>query len=50
MLEGGGQIFRSSIALSFLTKTQVIVNNIRGKRPNPGLASQHLCGVFLYWF
>lgn len=45
LLEGGGQILRMSLALSFLTKTPVTIKDIRGKRPNPGLAAQHLCGV-----
>ncbi len=45
MLEGGGQIVRSSIALSALVLRPVRIFNIRAKRPNPGLQAQHLTGV-----
>lgn len=41
-LEGGGQILRTSLALSALTKRPVRVHNIRGKRKPPGLRPQHL--------
>ena len=43
--EGGGQIIRSSLALSLLTGTPVLLNNIRAKRKNSGLARQHLVAV-----
>lgn len=43
--EGGGQILRTSIALSALLGTPVEIYNIRAKRPNPGLQPQHLTGV-----
>jgi RNA 3'-terminal phosphate cyclase (ATP) len=43
--EGGGQIIRSSLALSLLTGTPVSLNNIRAKRKNSGLARQHLVAV-----
>ena len=43
--EGGGQILRSSIALSALTLKPVKVINIRAKRPNPGLRPQHLTAI-----
>ncbi len=43
--EGGGQIVRTSVALSALAGTPVKIINIRAKRCNPGLAAQHLTGV-----
>ena len=43
--EGGGQILRTSIALSAVTGRPVYIKNIRAKRPNPGLAAQHLESV-----
>ena len=43
--EGGGQIIRSSLALSLLTGTPVKLTNIRAKRKNSGLARQHLVAV-----
>jgi RNA 3'-terminal phosphate cyclase (ATP) len=45
VLEGGGQIVRTSIALSALTGKPVRINKIREKRPNPGLQAQHVVGV-----
>jgi len=42
MLEGGGQIVRTSLALSALTGKPVTVRKIRMKRPNPGLQAQHV--------
>ncbi len=47
MLEGGGQLFRMTIALAYLFKKKVTINNIRGKRGNKGagLGHQHLTGV-----
>ncbi|XRP97419.1 RNA 3'-terminal phosphate cyclase [Methanocaldococcus sp. 16A] len=44
-LEGGGQIIRTSIALSALTKKPVKIINIRKKRKNKGLAPQHVAAV-----
>jgi len=41
-LEGGGQIIRTATALSILTQKPFTVNNIRAKRPQPGLKAQHL--------
>ncbi|MBN2711146.1 MAG: RNA 3'-terminal phosphate cyclase, partial [Planctomycetes bacterium] len=35
--EGGGQIIRSSLALSIITGEPVEFTNIRAKRRNPGL-------------
>jgi len=43
--EGGGQILRTSIALSCITGEKVEVINIRANRPKPGLAPQHLKGI-----
>jgi RNA 3'-terminal phosphate cyclase (ATP) len=42
MLEGGGQIVRTTIALSALTGKEVKITKIRDKRPNPGLQAQHV--------
>lgn len=43
--EGGGQILRSSLALSALTGTPVRIERIRARRPKPGLQRQHLVAV-----
>ncbi|MEZ6093519.1 MAG: RNA 3'-terminal phosphate cyclase [Pirellulaceae bacterium] len=43
--EGGGQIVRSSLALSLVTQTPVRLFNIRARRNNPGLLNQHLTAV-----
>ncbi|MEM4400644.1 MAG: RNA 3'-terminal phosphate cyclase, partial [Candidatus Nitrosocaldus sp.] len=43
--EGGGQILRTAIALSVITKRPIEVFNIRAKRPNPGLRPQHAAAV-----
>jgi RNA 3'-terminal phosphate cyclase (ATP) len=45
MLEGGGQIVRTSLALAALTGKDVRVGKIREKRPNPGLQAQHVTAV-----
>ncbi len=39
--EGGGQIVRTAVALSVLTKQPLEIFNIRAGRPNPGLRPQH---------
>ncbi|MFH1751268.1 MAG: RNA 3'-terminal phosphate cyclase [Candidatus Micrarchaeota archaeon] len=44
-LEGGGQILRTSLALSALLGTEFEITNIRSKRNNPGLQPQHLTAV-----
>ncbi|MBN2095746.1 MAG: RNA 3'-terminal phosphate cyclase [Candidatus Aenigmarchaeota archaeon] len=44
-LEGGGQILRTSVALSALTKTPVRIYNIRANRPQAGLKAQHLSAI-----
>ena len=43
--EGGGQILRSSLALSMVTGTPVRIRNVRARRPKPGLMRQHLVAV-----
>lgn len=43
--EGGGAIVRISTALAALTSNSIHINNIRAKRPRPGLAPQHLNAV-----
>lgn len=44
-LEGGGQILRTAVALSAVTKKPCRVFNIRKGRPKPGLMPQHLLGI-----
>ncbi|MDM8525778.1 RNA 3'-terminal phosphate cyclase, partial [Desulfococcaceae bacterium HSG8] len=44
-LEGGGQILRTSLALSVLTKKPFTIKNIRKGRSKPGLRPQHLHAV-----
>ena len=43
--EGGGQILRTSVALSAVTGVPVRVFDIRSNRPQPGLKAQHLEAV-----
>jgi RNA 3'-terminal phosphate cyclase (ATP) len=43
--EGGGQILRTSLALSLITGRPFSLRNIRAKRPKPGLMRQHLACV-----
>ena len=43
--EGGGQILRTSLALSAITGQAVRIEKIRAKRPKPGLQRQHLMAV-----
>ncbi|GBC74719.1 RNA 3'-terminal phosphate cyclase [archaeon HR06] len=43
--EGGGQILRTSLALSSLLKMPVEIYNIRSKRKNPGLRAQHIASI-----
>lgn len=42
---GGGQIIRSAIAFSAVTKKPCRIFNIRAGRPNPGLRAQHLKSI-----
>ena len=43
--EGGGQILRTSLALSMITGQPFHIHHIRAKRPKPGLMRQHLVCV-----
>jgi RNA 3'-terminal phosphate cyclase (ATP) len=43
--EGGGQILRTSLALSLITQTPFRIHNIRANRDKPGLRQQHLTAV-----
>ncbi len=45
MGEGGGQIIRSSLALSMVTGQPVRLSGIRAGRQRPGLQTQHLIAV-----
>ncbi len=43
--EGGGQIVRSSLALSIVTGTPIVIEHIRAGRKKSGLMRQHLTAV-----
>lgn len=43
--EGGGQVLRSSLALSLVTGRPLQIRNIRARRRKPGLLRQHLTAV-----
>lgn len=43
--EGGGQILRTSLALSVITHKPLVIRNIRAGRAKPGLRRQHLTCV-----
>lgn len=43
--EGGGQILRTSVALSAVTESPLRVINIRANRSNPGLRAQHVNAI-----
>jgi RNA 3'-phosphate cyclase len=43
--EGGGQILRTSIALSAIKAMPVHITKIRYNRSKPGLAAQHITGI-----
>jgi RNA 3'-terminal phosphate cyclase (ATP) len=43
--EGGGQILRTSLALSLVTTTPIRIDRIRARRKRPGLLAQHLVAV-----
>jgi RNA 3'-terminal phosphate cyclase (ATP) len=45
MGEGGGQVLRTSLALSLLTQTPIRIRNIRAGRSRPGLRAQHVTCV-----
>ncbi|MBW1985881.1 MAG: RNA 3'-phosphate cyclase [Deltaproteobacteria bacterium] len=43
--EGGGQILRTALSLAALRGQSVRIENIRARRPKPGLRPQHLTAV-----
>ena len=43
--EGGGQVLRSSLALSLVTGRPFVITKIRAGRKKPGLLQQHLTAV-----
>jgi RNA 3'-terminal phosphate cyclase (ATP) len=43
--EGGGQILRTSLAISAITGRPLVIERIRANRRNPGLAAQHVTAV-----
>lgn len=43
--EGGGQILRTSLAISTILNRPIRITKIRSKRKNPGLQPQHLKGI-----
>jgi len=43
--EAGGQILRTALSLSAITKKPCHIFNIRKNRPKPGLAAQHFIGI-----
>ncbi|PRQ07888.1 RNA 3'-terminal phosphate cyclase [Enhygromyxa salina] len=43
--EGGGQVLRTSLALSAVTGVPLRITNIRSRRRQPGLMRQHLAAV-----
>jgi RNA 3'-terminal phosphate cyclase (ATP) len=43
--EGGGQVLRTALSLSVLTRTAFRIVNVRAKRKRPGLLRQHLTAV-----
>ncbi|MHB8898423.1 MAG: RNA 3'-terminal phosphate cyclase [Thermoguttaceae bacterium] len=43
--EGGGQVLRSSLALSLVTGRPFVIDSIRAGRKKPGLMRQHLTAV-----
>lgn len=45
MGEGGGQILRSALALSLVTRKPLRIEKIRAGRKNPGLLRQHLTAI-----
>ncbi len=43
--EGGGQLTRMAMALAAITGRPIHLQNIRARRPKPGLAAQHLTAL-----
>ena len=46
LYEGGGQMIRSSIALSIITQKDFRMHSIRKNRPNPGINNQLRSAAF----
>ena len=44
--EAGGQFVRTAVALSAMTGKAVKITNIRNARPEPGLKTQHIEGIY----
>jgi len=45
--DGGGQLLRTALSLAVVTDTPFRIESVRGDRPTPGLAAQHLAAVNL---
>lgn len=45
--EGGGQVVRAALAYGSTLGLPITVHHIRGGRPSPGLAAQHVAGAVL---
>ena len=43
--EGGGQLLRTAVALAAITRRSIVIDNIRARRPQPGLAAQHRTAI-----
>jgi len=43
--EGGGQVLRTALSLSLVTRQEFTIHNIRAGRERPGLLNQHLAAV-----
>lgn len=43
--EGGGQLLRNAVALAAITGRTITIENVRAKRPKPGLAAQQVAAV-----
>ena len=44
--DGGGQLLRTALALSALTREGFRMRNVRGSRPTPGLKAQHAAALW----
>jgi RNA 3'-terminal phosphate cyclase (ATP) len=43
--EGGGQLVRTAVSLAALTGIPIRIDNVRARRPKPGLSAQHVTAV-----
>jgi RNA 3'-terminal phosphate cyclase (ATP) len=43
--EGGGQVVRTSLALAAVNDEELVIENVRAERDEPGLGAQHLAAV-----